>query len=454
MYYTDPNNFSASTDSGCIQAAVDEAARNGCNHVVIPAYNKRTGQYLWEICATIRLPSHMFVEIDNAHLRMADGVMCRMFQNSNADAQVGKLPEGEQEDIVIQGCGRALLDGGKHNGLREDTYGKDGMPNIYNNLTVYLHNVRNFKIDGLTIRDQRWWAIAMVFASEGIVSNLRFEITDKAWRKGHPLNPEHPWRNQDGIDLRVGCHDIQIFNITGETGDDVIALTALAEQGTNPNRTEDVYYCHHLSPDIYNVSIRNVHAFNNHCAVVRLLCHFGNKIYNISMDGIFDTTPEQNPIAVSEGQRTACVIKLGENGYHRNDPALGCKHGQMHNIRVSNVFSNALSAVNVNCTVCDAVIRDIHVGSKGFQAVSASFVTGGTHKALDKPDNITRLENILVDGVFFGSEQPDATPFLFNNLLAKNVRISRVFAGNAKLVSVYQPRPDSEPISWDEPAAL
>ena len=445
-YYVDPNDFSAQTDCGNIQAAVDEAVRTGCNHVVIPAYNRRTGKYLWEIHETIKLPSHIYIEIDNAHLRMADGVMCRMFQNSNAATVLAGKPEGMQEDIIIQGRGRALLDGGVHNGLREDTAGKDGMPNIFNNLTIYLHNVVNFKIDGLTIRDQRWWAIAFAFASQGIVSNIRFEITDKSWRKGHPLNPDHPWRNQDGIDLRVGCHDIQIFNITGETCDDVVALTALAEHGQNQKRFEDIYHCHHLSSDIYNVDIRNINAFNNHCAIVRLLCHFGNKIYNVSIDNIIDATPMEHPVAVEEGQRTACCIKVGENGYHRNIPELGCQHGDLSNIRISNVFSNALTAVNLNCSVRDLDVRNIQVGAKGINAVSVSLVTGGAHTALDKPSNLTTLENILVDGIYFRSEQPEAAPVFVNNMRAENFRIMNLqYAGEAP-VQVLQPREDSQAI--------
>lgn len=449
MYYIDPNQFAEATDSKCIQAAVDQAAATGCNRVVIPGYNKRTDSYIWIIDETILLPSHMYIEIDNAHLRMADGVMCKMFQNSNACTEACKTPEGEQEDIIIQGRGRALLDGGRHNGLREDTHSKDGLPNIFENVTVYFHNVRNFKIDGLTVRDQRWWGITFIYASEGIVSNIRFEITDKSWRKGHPLNPEHPWRNQDGIDLRVGCHDIQIYNITGETCDDVVALTALGEQGTNLRRYEDRYYCAYLSPDIYNVSIQNINAFNNHCAIVRLLCHFGNKIYNVSIDGIVDATPETNPIAVSEGQRTACCVKIGENGYHRDDPALSCKHGDLSNIRVSNVFSNALTAVTLNCSARDVVIRDVYVGEKGVNAVSASLVSSGIHRALDKGSNITELENVLIDGVFYRSAQPEGVPFFFNNLKARNVRICNVYADTEKLTETVQPRDDSEPFLWN-----
>lgn len=48
-YFMDPNDFSAGSDSRNIQEAVDEAARTGCNHVVIPAYNRRTDSCLWVI---------------------------------------------------------------------------------------------------------------------------------------------------------------------------------------------------------------------------------------------------------------------------------------------------------------------------------------------------------------------------------------------------------------------
>ena len=448
MSFSDPNNFLLSSDSKNIQAAIDLSVKEGHGHVVIPACNKRTGEHIWIIDETIKLPSHICVEIDNAHLRMAEGVMCRMFENENADLEIGKTAAGLQEDITIQGRGNAILDGGKHNGLREDTHNKNGLPNIFHNITIYLHNVRNFKIDGLIISDQRFWAVTFMFSSYGAVSNIHFEITDKAWRKGHPLNPEHPWRNQDGIDLRVGCHDIELFNITGETGDDTIALTALAEKGKKPDRYEDMYYCHHLSPDIYNVSIRNVKAFNNHCAVVRLLCHFGIKLYNISMDDIWDATPDENPIAVADGQRTACCVKIGENAYFGNDPEQCCKHGQMRNIKINNIYSSGLSAVNMNCTVCDVEIHNIQVGEKGIHAVSASFITSGRHNALDKDSNITRLENVLVDGVLWNSKQPDAVPFFFNNLLAKNVRIINVSANCEKLVESCQVRSDSEAVIW------
>ena len=175
---------------------------------------------------------------------------------------------------------------------------------------------------------------------------------------------------------------------------------------------------------------------------------FFNQIFNINIENIVDTTPDENPIPVPDGQRTGCCIKLGENGYYRNDPELCCKHGELHDIKINNVSSEAFSAVNMNCSVYNAEVHNVRVGSKGIHAFSASFITSGKHNSLDKETNITRMENILVDGVTYSSKVPDAVPFFFNNLLAKNVRVVNVSADCEKMVEEYQVRTDSEQIQW------
>lgn len=442
-YYMDPNSFAAETDSGMIQMAVDEAARTGCNMVVIPALNKRTGVSLWEISETIELPSHMYIEINNAHLRMKDGVFCQMFRNSNAFEQLGRTEAGLQEDIIIQGVGRAVLDGGKHNGLREKTSGKDGMPHVVNNLTIYLHNVRNFKIDGLTIRDQRWWAICFSYAWEGIISNLRFEITDKSVRE----SLTHPWRNQDGIDLRIGCHDIQIMNLSGETCDDIVALTALSTPV--PHHFEVTYSCPHLATDIYNVSIRNIIGFNNHCALVRLLTHNGNQIYNVSIDNLIDATPDSHSTDIPKGIRTASCVKIGECDYYGQ--LSQCRHGDLRNISISNIFSNALCGVVMNCSAKDVIIRNVFVNKIGGHAVAVSKIKFGIHDKLDAPENVTRCENILVDGVNYASEREGGSAFFFNGLTAKNFVAKNIdITGGNPLVTIHRPQSSSEDIQFQD----
>ena len=443
-YYMDPNSFAAETDSGMIQMAVDEAARTGCNMVVIPALNKRTGGYLWEISESIELPSHMYIEINNAHLRMKDGVYCQMFRNANAFLDIGRTAEGLQEDIVIQGVGRAILDGGKHNGLREKTSLQNGMPHIVNNLTVYFHNVRNFKISGLTIRDQRWYGLCFSFAWDGLISDLFFEITDKSTRGSET----HPWRNQDGVDLRLGCHDIQIQNLRGETCDDIVALTALSDPD-RPN-FESKALCCHLSPNIYNISIRNIMGFNNHCALVRLLCHNKKEIYNISIDNVIDTTPDDMPTEVQEGIRTACCVKIGENDYYHGDLAKRCVHGAMRQISVSNVFSSARCAVDVNCSVKDLIVRNVFVNKMGCHALAVSKIKFGIHHEQDNPVNVTFAENVLVDGVRYASQREEGVPFYFDALVAKNFVVRNVaVTGTDKLVEDRRHQAGTEAVGFE-----
>ena len=431
LSYIDPNNFAAQTDDGCIQQAIDEAARTGCNRVVIPSYNKRRGAYIWIIENTLLLPSHMELVIDGAHLRMADGVMCQMMRNSHAMTDLCKRPEGMQEGIVIRGLGNAVLDGGKHNGLREDNSGKDGMPLVYNNLTIYLHQVKDFHIQGLHIRDQRWWAMACAFCWDGVIEDLHFAITDHSYRKGHPDWDNHPWRNQDGVDLRIGCHDIQIRNITGETCDDVVALTALGTPGSP--RFEDVYRCEHMSPDIRNVTIRNITAFCNHCAMVRLLCHFGNKLYNIHIDSIVDASPEEHSVVVNEGVRTAVGVKVGEYGYHKNDLANLVRPGDMKNISISNVFCSGYTAVALNGCVEDVTVRDIFVTEKGRHALSVARISGGKHVSLKDENNVTTARNITVSGVHFAGKREGASAFFFDELKCENFRIRDVVCDGEKI---------------------
>ena len=412
--YFDPNDFEENSDSKCIQAAINEAVKCGCRRVVIPSYNRRSASYLWEIDESILLPSHITVELQDAHLRMADGVFCQMFRNSNALEEIGMTPEGLQEDIVIQGVGRSILDGGVHNGLREKTSLKDGLPHIFNNLTIYLHNVKNFKISGLTVRDQRWWGITFAWAWQGVVKDIRFEITDKSYRE----SKTHPWRNQDGIDLRVGCHDIQISDLSGETCDDIVALTALAIRKPS---FECFYPCDHLSGDIYNVTIRNIVGFNNHCAMVRLLCHNAHQIYNIDIADLIDATPD-----TQEMIRTASCVKLGENDYCNENTSLRCKHGEMHDISISNVFSSAKAAVVMNCSVKNAEIRGLHVAKKGFQAISVAKLKAGYYQDVEDPLNVTTLENIFVSDVQYASEREGEPVFYFNAVKPKNFRVDRL----------------------------
>lgn len=265
--------FVCDSDSAAIQAAVDLAKESGVCEVVIPRLNPRTGKPLWVIDKAILLPSEMTVILNNAHLRLADGVYENVFRNENAWSALGNTLEGEQHDIRILGVGHAVIDGGKLNGLCEqllrDEPGRH--PSMYVNLSVFFHNVRNFEVSGIHFVNTRWWATCFMFCRFGKLSDLHFS--------NHAT-----MENQDGIDLRIGCEYITIQNITGITGDDTIALTALPMGGTESSLTVPG-----KTVDIHDITIQNVIASSHGCGIVRFLCEDGAREYNITVDGIKDT---------------------------------------------------------------------------------------------------------------------------------------------------------------------
>ena len=75
--------------------------------------------------------------------------------------------------------------------------------------------------------------------------------------------------NQDGIDIRNGCHHITVSDITGETGDDVITLTAIVpnvETYRPGGSLRSTHVMHNdwsrRERDIHDITIRNITAFS------------------------------------------------------------------------------------------------------------------------------------------------------------------------------------------------
>ena len=179
----------------------------------------------WEIERAIRLPSNFTLILEDCHLRMADGSYSNMFVNQNHDTELGRTVAGTDRNISIWGRGRAILDGGKYNGLSEKNHSQNGLPPIWKNNILLFTNVDGFKVSDISCRNQRWWALNFVYCSNGYLGNIDFCANDTAIDENgneyHGLirdrYAEVLVKNADGIDLRQGCHDILIENITGFT---------------------------------------------------------------------------------------------------------------------------------------------------------------------------------------------------------------------------------------------
>ena len=313
----------------------------------------------WEIDEAIRLPSNFTLVLENCHLRMSDGSYSNMFVNEHHGTEIGKTLEGRDRNISIIGRGETILDGGKYNGLSEKNHSRDGNPPIWKNNLLLFTNVEGFSISGLSCRNQRWWALNFIYCAHGYLGNIGFCSNDTGIDENgneyHGLirdrYDEVLVKNSDGIDLRQGCHDILIENITGFTEDDTVALTGLN------GRLEQTFTVDALPSDIYNVEIRNIRTAS-FCTNVRLLNQGDVKLHDILIDGVCDTSAESP------------YMDIGRHSVRIGDVHLyGTRHAtadETYNITIKNVRSRAPYAIALAGKMSNLVMYGIECfdGSK------------------------------------------------------------------------------------------
>ncbi len=330
--------------SDYIQMIIGEAVRNNNRTVTIKGN--------WEIEREVRIPDNFTLILEDCHLKMADGVFSNMFVNENQNTPIGKKEEGTNRNIKILGRGQAILDGGTYNGLSEFT-SKDMRIPMWRNNVILFTNVDGFEIAGLHVRNQRWWALNFVFSRNGYIHHMDFLADDTGIDENgneyHGISKdkysEIKVKNADGIDLRQGCHDILIENITGFTEDDTIALTALN------STTEKTFGVEGLPTDICNVTIRNV-ASSALCSNVRLLNQGEIKLHDILVENVYDTS-----LYSPHMDRGAYCVRLGDGKYMYGDRP--STENETYNITVRNIRSRANYAIHLGSAMKNLVIENV-----------------------------------------------------------------------------------------------
>lgn len=317
----------------------------------------------WEIKAAIRLPSNFTLILEDCHLRLADGCYASIFVNEHNETEIGKTVDGTDRNISIIGRGNAILDGGEYNGLGEMTPPEKRPAPLYKNNLILFTNVNGFKISGLKCINQRWWATNFIYCRNGSIENMDFCADDRRFDKDRTLvhgliqgdNYSNIYvKNADGIDLREGCQNIVIENITGFTEDDTIALTGLA------GKLEAAFRVEGLSSDICNVKINNIRAAA-FCSIVRLLNQGEIKLHDIEIDGVFDTS--ENSPHLNRGAR---AIRVGDKYLYG---PRHCTKDETYNISIKNVYAAGISALALAGEIGNLVICGIECakGTKMFE---------------------------------------------------------------------------------------
>lgn len=367
LEYMTPNDpkFFGADDAETIQNAIAAAVADGSRKLVIPRYNLRTRKTQWRIDRAIRIPSDFTVLLDNCYMVQETGIYDHMFCNEMAHLPENQTLEAEQHDITLMGVGNVILDGGVHNHLMEKTSNRYGMPTVWYNTMIYWENVRNLRVENLLIKNQRWWAITNLFCRNGSYKNITFESI-----------PHVP--NMDGIDLRVGCHDFTLENITGRTGDDVVALTGVKGKYEWSRLVEG------KDTNIHDVSIRNVLGDPFIHYVVRILNHDGNCNYNIHMDTVYDTSD------FTDKKRPRCTLGIGSVRYFSGRRAAP---GETRNITGKHMTSRGEECIRIDNTLEDSHFTNIKTYGDNLVAV-------GTFCG-------TQVHNVVVEDVYYGTTQQE-----------------------------------------------
>lgn len=323
-----------------LQAEINCAKKQGLAELTV------TGD--WEIEIPVRLPSNFTLVLEDAYLRMADGVMCQMFVGEHTLEENGET----DRNISLIGRGRAVLDGGEYNGLSERNSGKDGMPHIGQNNMILFAGVEGFRIENLKVMNQRWWALNFVCCGNGVIRNIEFEASDlRRLPSGELvhglLRADYEAtlvKNADGIDLRLGCHDILIEDIRGFTEDDTVALTALF------GSVERLYGREGYENSISRITIRCVHAAA-YCTVVRLLNQSGAEMHDILIEDIEDTAYRCPHLDSGIG-----ALRVGDNHLY------GTRHAtpsETTGIVARNILSGGERALHLAGSLKDCSFKDI-----------------------------------------------------------------------------------------------
>ena len=381
----------------CDSDILDELMKNpqnGC--VIIPPRKSEVEpeRTYWLIDRAVLIPENTTVILQNCTIKLSDSCRDNFFRSANCG--IGITDVKTIRNLHIRGEGYSLLLGADHPRSTGDSskilacpcpkkpedivrfadwipeerrsldkllfwdahdhsYGTDAAKDgehhggDWRNIGILFACVENFSIENLHMKDYHGWAVSLEDCAFGEVRGMDFDACMAREIDGMTQNSE----NQDGIDLRNGCHDITIRDIRGGTGDDIVALTAICNESAPFRQSGELSSTHILHNDwskrcrdIYNVVIQNMVGYSKGgvCYLVRLLAT-QCKIYNVIINGIIDTSPEN--------RRADGVLTIGDRGYGEV-----ARESIVH-VSISDIICNSRRAVVVDGYLKDSVINGI-----------------------------------------------------------------------------------------------
>lgn len=209
--------------------------------------------------------------------------------------------------------------------------------------TLLFDYVDGFEIAGIKVDKCLTWGLTVKNSCNGSIHDIDFNtfIRDNGVVR----------QNADGIDL-TACKDVDIYNITGKTGDDTICIGTLGPERLNKRPTEKLVnsFKYDKVPfgGCYNIRVNNVHCCSE-CNVIALLAS-EYEVHNITIADISDKDSRYS----NENSNSSSTIKLyGAGNYNYNG---GYEHGMMHDIFIHNIENTNRKIATL--WLCDSVIKN------------------------------------------------------------------------------------------------
>ena len=353
-----PNQFEGS-DTQRIQAAVDKATKT-IGKIVIP-YHNSNGSDVWLLDSAVLLPSNITVILDNCTLQLSDKCRDNMFRSNNVGSGISNTVWNENiniigvGDVYLKGANnpRATGDSGKTLSLNPEkdiketgdwrfTYGtdsgKEGLKQTgdWRNILILMAYVDGFKLKNVNIQNTHAWAVSHERVVNAEISNIRIDNPIMNAIDGK----EHQILNRDGVNLRHGCKNFRIDDLTGKTGDDFIALSTLGlhseelEGGTLNSTMVTSRKWRGVEDDTENINITNI-VCESSTRAIAIRANDVASINNVYINGV-----------IFEGGFNAMLV--GGRGYGKDS-----QFGKINNIHAMNIIGDGKSLIQIEEAIAD-----------------------------------------------------------------------------------------------------
>ncbi|MEM6560770.1 MAG: hypothetical protein AAF656_04145 [Planctomycetota bacterium] len=218
----------------------------------------------WIVDETIRVPSHTTLLLNGARIVASSDMRGWLLRN-----EASFEPSGRDDMISVIGDGRSSLDGVAIHG-----HGKGGGG-------VLMQGVNGLWLQGFRIGQTAGWGLRAEDLADAHIRDINFFQTGG-----------HPW--QDGVHIVGPAERVVINGITGEFGDDVIAIDSALTHDRPGGPVRGV--------EVSNVTARNIHG----AAIVRTIAAKGRPVEGVHISNL--------TLVNTPGKGSDAAIKIGWDG--------------------------------------------------------------------------------------------------------------------------------------------